>query len=115
MFINNLDPNASCKSELIEILRKFEMRPTGLIVEDRVRVNNGEPTQGCLHIHPDIELQKLDSSVFKASDILISIFTDKDEVRIEDYTYCKGYNNRVPAKKLVYSIQNQANVEFRKV
>ena len=107
--------NASCKSELIEILRKFEMRPTGLIIEDRVRVNNGEPTQGCLHIHPDIELQKLDSFVFKASDILISIFTDKDEVRIEDYTYCKGYNNRVPAKKLVYSIQNQANVEFRKV
>lgn len=104
---------ASCKNELIEISRKYKISLTGLIIEDRVKVNiNNELTQGCLHIHPDIKLQKIDSNVFKASNILISIFTDKGEVRIEDYNYCKGFNNLIPAKKLVYSIQNQANVEF---
>jgi uncharacterized heparinase superfamily protein len=105
---------ATCKSELIEISRKFEMRSESLMLEDRVIVNNDDFVQGCLHIHPDLELQKLDACVFKASDILITISTDKNEAWIEDYTYCRGFNKRIPAKKLVYSIQNQANVEFRK-
>jgi len=105
---------ATCKANRVQITRNFQVVSDGLLVEDNVERNMGLPAQGCLHIHPDIDIEMLDSNNFKVSELIISISADSSDVWIEDYTYCKGYNNRVPSKKLVYSLKNHAKVEFRK-
>jgi len=105
---------ATCKANRVLISRDFEVVSDGLLIEDKIERNESLPAQGCLHLHPDVNLEKLDSNNFKVSELIISIFPDLNDVWIEDYTYCKGYNNRVPSKKLVYSLKNYAKVEFRK-
>ena len=105
---------ATCKANRVLISRNFKVVSDGFLIEDNIESNEGLPAQGCLHLHPDVEFEKLDSHKFKVSELIISISADLNEVWIEDYTYCKGYNNRVPSKKLVYSLKNHAKVEFRK-
>ena len=105
---------ATCKSNSILISRNFQVVSGGLLVEDNIENNTGLPALGCLHLHPDIDFEMLDSNNFKVSELMISISADSSDVWIEDYTYCKGYNNRVPSKKLVYSLKNHAKIEFRK-
>ena len=105
---------ATCKANRVLISRNFEAVSDGLLIEDKIERNEGLPAQGCLHLHPDVDFEKLGSHNFKVSELIISISTDLNQVWIEDYAYCKGYNNRVPSKKLVYSLKNHAKVEFRK-
>ena len=105
---------ATCKANRVMISRKFEIVSDGFLIEDNIERNEGLPAQGCLHLHPDIDFEKLDSHKFKVSELIISISADLNDVWIEDYTYCKGYNNRIPSKKLVYSLKKHAKVEFRK-
>ena len=105
---------ATCKANRVQIARNFQVVSDGLLIEDNVECNMGLPAQGCLHLHPDIDFEMLDSTNFKVSEMIISISADSSDVWIEDYTYCKGYNNRVPSKKLVYSLKNHAKIEFRK-
>ena len=105
---------ATCKANRVQITRNFQVVSDGLLIEDNIERNTGLPALGCLHLHPDIDFEMLDSNNFKVSELIISISADSSEVWIEDYTYCKGYNNRVPSKKLVYSLKNHAKIEFRK-
>tara|TARA_B110001452_G_scaffold267650_1_gene278872 strand:+ start:18802 stop:20298 length:1497 start_codon:yes stop_codon:yes gene_type:complete len=105
---------ATCKANKILISRNFEVVSDGFLIEDNIQSNGSLPSQGCLHLHPDVYLEKLDSHKFKVSKLIISISTDLNEVWIKDYIYCKGFNNRVPSKKLVYTLKNHAKVEFRK-
>ena len=105
---------ATCKANRVQITRNFQVVSDGLLIEDNIEKNTGLPALGCLHLHPDIDFEMLDSNNFKVSELIISISADSSEVWIEDYTYCKGYNNRVPSKKLVYSLKNHAKIEFRK-
>ena len=105
---------ATCKANRVLISRNFEAVSEGLLIEDKIERNEGLPAQGCLHLHPDVDFEKLGSHNFKISELIISISTDLNHVWIEDYAYCKGYNNRVPSKKIVYSLKNHAKVEFRK-
>jgi hypothetical protein len=96
------------------ISRNFKVISDGFLIEDNIESNESLPAQGCLHLHPDIDFEKLDSHKFKVSELIISIYADLNEVWIEDYTYCKGFNIRVPSKKLMYSLKNHAKIEFRK-
>ena len=105
---------ATCKANRVQITRNFQVVSDGLLIEDNIERNIGLPALGCLHLHPDIDFEMLDSNNFKVSELIISIAADSSEVWIEDYAYCKGYNNRVPSKKLVYSLKNYAKIEFRK-
>ena len=105
---------ATCKANRVLISRNFKVVSDGFLIEDNIESNEGLPAQGCLHLHPDVEFEKLGSHNFKVSELIISISTDLNDVWIEDYTYCKGYNNSVPSKKLVYSLKNHAKIEFRK-
>jgi hypothetical protein len=105
---------ATCKANRVLISRNFEAVSDGLLIEDKIERKEGLPAQGCLHLHPDVDFEKLGSHIFKVSELIISISTDLNDVWIEDYAYCKGYNNRVLSKKLVYSLKNHAKVEFRK-
>ena len=105
---------ATCKANRVKITRNFQVVSDGLLVEDNIENNTGLSALGCLHLHPDIDFEMLDSNNFKVSELMISISADSSDVWIEDYTYCKGYNNRVPSKKLVYSLKNHAKIEFRK-
>lgn len=105
---------ATCKANKLLISRNFEVISDGFLIVDNVQRNDGLPARGCLHLHPDVNLEKLDSHKFKVSEFIISISADLNEVWIEDYTYCKGYNNRVSSMKLMYSLKNHAKVEFRK-
>ena len=106
---------ATCKANGVLVSRNFEVVSDGLLIEDKIERNEGSPAQGCLHLHPDVNLEKLDSHRFKVLDFTIIVSSDENEVSIEDYTYCKGFNKRLPSKKLVYSLNNHATVEFRKV
>jgi hypothetical protein len=105
---------ATCKANRVIISRKFEIVSDGFLIEDNIERNEGLPAQACLHLHPDVDFEKLDTHKFKVSELIISISADLNDVWIEDYTYCKGYNNRIPSKKLVYSLKKYAKVEFRK-
>lgn len=105
---------ATCKANRVQITRNFQVVSDGLLIEDNIENNTGLPARGSLHLHPDIDFEMLDSNNLKVSELIISISADSSDVWIEDYTYCKGYNNRVPSKKLVYSIKNHAKIEFRK-
>ena len=105
---------ATCKANRVLISRNFEVVSDSLLIEDKIERNKGLPAQGCLHLHPDVVFEKLDSHNFKVSEVIISISADLNDVWIEDYTYCKGFNNLVPSKMLVYSLKNFAKVEFRK-
>ena len=105
---------ATCKSNGILISRNFQVVSDGLLIEDKIERNEGLLAQGCLHLHPNVDFEKLDSHKFKVSELIISISTDSNDISIEDYSYCNGYNNRVLSKKLVYSIKNHAKIEFRK-
>jgi hypothetical protein len=106
--------HATCKANRVRISRNFEVVSDGILIEDKIEQNEGLPAQGCLHLHPDVNLEKIDSHSFKASDLIIIVSTDENDVSIKDYNYCKGYNKRLPSKKLVYSLNNHARVEFRK-
>jgi len=105
---------ATCKANGVLIFRNFKVVSDGLLIEDKIERNEGLTGQGCLHLHPDVNLEKIDSNRFKASGFTIIVSTDDNEVSIEDYTYCRGYNKRLPSKKLVYSLKNHATVEFKK-
>jgi hypothetical protein len=105
---------ATCKANRVEISRNFEVVSDGFLIEDKIERNESLSAQGYLHLHPDVGFEKLDSNNFKVSELIISISADLNDVWIEDYAYCKGYNNHVPSKKLVYSLKNHAKVEFRK-
>lgn len=105
---------ATCAADKIMISRNFEIIFDGLVIKDRIETNEELSAKGCLHLHPDVELERVDLRKFKVSDLIVTVSTDENEVWIEDYTYCKGYNKRVPSKKLVYSMKNHAKVEFRK-
>ena len=105
---------ATCKASRVLISRNFEVVSDGLLIMDKIERNEGLPAQGYLHLHPNFDFEKIDSHNFKVSELIISISADSSDVWIEDYTYCKGYNNRVPSKKLVYSLKNHAKVEFKK-
>ena len=105
---------ATCKSYSILISRNFQVVSGGLLIDDKIERNEGLLAQGCLHLHPNVDFEKLDSHKFKVSELIISISTDSNDISIEDYSYCNGYNNRVPSKKLVYSLKKHATIEFRK-
>jgi len=104
---------ATCLANKILISRNFKLVPDGLVIEDKIDKNDNSYSKGSLHLHPDVDIVKLDSHNFQVLDLIISVFTDENEVAIEEYTYCKGYNIRVPSKKLVYSLKNNAKVEIR--
>ena len=105
---------ATCKANRVLLSRKFEVVSDGFLIEDNIEINEGLPAQGRLHLNPEVDIERLDLHKFKVSGLIISISADINEVWIEDYIYCKGYNNLVPSKKLVYSLKNHAKVEFRK-
>ena len=109
---NNI--NAICKNKKIEISREFCLSNRGIKLIDNIKLNSTGMAFGYLHIHPDYELESIDKSTFKVANIIISINSDKDGIRIDDFDYCAGYNKRVPSKKIVYSLKSSANVEFRK-
>ena len=51
---------ATCKANGVLIFRNFKVVSDGLLIEDKIERNEGLTGQGCLHLHPDVNLEKID-------------------------------------------------------
>lgn len=95
----------SCKRE-VKSLNRLEITDTvsGSKKDDLI--------QGHLHLHPNVEYQ------LKANTILLNEkteikFPEDTQLEVMEYLYCKGFNDLVPSKKIVYTFNEQITFSLK--
>ena len=100
---------------MMKVIRKFCIANNAFEIHDRVSMNTGGRAFGSLHFHPRLEIQILSAEKFQVSNLEIIVHTDAGAPLIEEFYYCVGFNQRVPAKKIVYPVKSNCLVTIREV
>ena len=105
----------SCTNRMMNVIRKFYIANNAFEIHDRVSMNTGGRAFGSLHFHPRLEIQILSAEKFQVSNLEIIVHTDAGAPLIEEFYYCVGFNQRVPAKKIVYPVKSNCLVTIKEV
>ena len=91
--------------------RKFIFNSKMIIIKDNVKNPGGYCLQSFLHFHPSREIKYINNSIYIDNKIELKL-SNYFEVKIQDYDYCKGFNNTIKSKKIVATIGNNSKIEI---
>ena len=103
--------------------RSFDCSEIGQItLTDKLEyrsTSKGYYGKGYLHLHPDLQLERIDEATFLLNNQLELTFqSDKYNpsiIELENYSYAKGYNILVDATVISYSVFEQTTIQIREV
>jgi hypothetical protein len=104
----------------VEVTRTWGINTVGITITDEVSLNNkvkvdNIKAEGRIHIHPDVDLIKLDKNSFKLGHFILITFqkhSSKDNIWLEEFDYALGYNCTVKSQVLVYNIQEKIKIQI---
>lgn len=103
----------------IIVKRSFQALDGTIVIIDELK-NTPESfvARGKLHLHPDINIERIDKNTFNLSNNLvlkIESSNDSFDVSVSSYYYAYGYNCLNIANVITYSCINQIRVTIREV
>ena len=67
--------------------------------------------KGHLHFHPDVQIQLVGKMLYINQDLKVAI-SGVENLKIEEYQFAAGYNQLIPATKLVYKFKEEAELNI---
>ena len=101
--------------------RSFESSLTGHITLTDTLIHqstsNGYYGKGHLHLHPDVQLERIDEATFLLNNkIELTFQSDKYNpsiIEMGNYSYAKGYNMLIDATVISYTVFEQTKIHIR--
>lgn len=93
------------QNESVKHVRKWFFNDQKLLIED-VLNGNPENAKAYFHFHPDVEVKLKNNNQIRAN-ALIFEFEGSQEIVLQEYEYCLGFNKTIPAQKVEVSFRNK--------
>lgn len=91
--------------------RSFTFKENTITIKDKVHGSKIDNIKSFLHFHPYREIKVLDNKIVIDNQIELK-FTNYSNIKIKDYKYCLGYNQKIVGKKMVGLIQPDSKIEI---
>ncbi|WP_166435225.1 alginate lyase family protein [Christiangramia sabulilitoris] len=93
--------------------RSFGFTSGEFRIEDRIEGKaNKIIAEGHLHFHPDVQPEVIENRII-INDILELQISGATEMHLKEYQLAVGFNKLQPAKKIIYRIQDRAEIVIR--
>jgi hypothetical protein len=94
--------------------RKIHFFKNYIAVTDSVACKTkGKLIEGHLHFHPNINVEQIGNELFLNQELKL-IFKEAREFEIKEYLYSQGFNQLIPASKIIYTFQNENTFTIQK-
>lgn len=98
----------------VSCLRKIQLHENLIAITDTVSgKTKGKLIEGHLHFHPTIKIEKIDNEFFLNQEVKL-VFPDNCSLEIKEYSFCQGFNQLIPASKIIYTFQNENTFTIQK-
>lgn len=88
--------------------RDFKIDDKGIMIEDQLGNRPiGTIIKSNIHFHPLVKIQKQEEGVFKLNDVLLLTIIGGENIELNSYSFCDGYNNLVDSHRIEYSPTNK--------
>lgn len=88
--------------------RTFFFEKNAIEIEDEIK--GGKTAKAFLHFYPDVKIKIRDSKIY--GDFGIIEFENQDKIHLEKYKYAKGFNQLLPAQKVVIKFKKHLSTKI---
>lgn len=103
------------KSMNLTCERMIQLNAEQIEISDNVQGHvENKKIEGHLHFHPDVYLELVENIIIVNKYIRFE-FPKETEIVIQQYDYCKGFNQLLPASKIIYTVKNEIKFTITKI
>jgi uncharacterized heparinase superfamily protein len=98
----------------ISCQRVFQINESVITISDSVTgKTKGKLIEGHLHFHPNVIVEQVGNELLLNQELKL-IFKEACEFEIKEYLYSQGFNQLIPASKIIYTFQNENTFTIQK-
>lgn len=91
--------------------RKWELHNNAVQITDELKGSSPTSVKAYFHFHPETKITLLEPGRYSIGSLTL-ILSGFDNVDVEDYMFCKGFNKRITALRLLVTFQEKLKTRF---